>query len=61
MRLKELRKAKGVTQEAVAFAIGCSKGNYCRYERGKREPDIATLKLLSNYFQKSIDYIVCND
>lgn len=61
MRLKELRMKKGVTQKEVAFAIGCSKCNYSRYERGEREPDLATLKLLSNYFRKSIDYIVCND
>ena len=61
MRLKELRREKGVTQKEVAFAIGCSSGNYARYERGEHEPDIATLKLLSNYFKKSIDYIVCND
>lgn len=61
MRLKELRKDKGVTQKEVALAIGCSTGNYARYERGEHEPDIATLKSLSTYFQKSIDYIVCND
>lgn len=61
MRLKELRTSKGVTQQAVAMAIGCSTNNYARYEREEREPDNYTLKLLSKYFGVSIDYILCNE
>lgn len=60
-RLKELRIRKGVTQQEVATAIGCSANNYARYERGEREPDILTLRLLSKYFGRSVDYIICND
>jgi transcriptional regulator with XRE-family HTH domain len=61
MRLKELRMQRGVTQQEVASVIGCSKNNYARYERGERTPDIEMFKALSFYFQKSIDYLVCND
>ena len=61
MRLYELRKKRGLTQQAVADAIVCSVNNYSRYERGVREPDIETLKRLSKYFDESIDYIVGND
>ena len=61
MRLKELCLNKGVTQQEVATAIGCSANNYARYEREEREPDNYTLKLLSKYFDVSIDYILCND
>ena len=61
MRLKELRIKKGVTQQIIARAIGCSACVYARYERGLRQPDIATLKLLSRYFGVTIDYIVCNE
>ena len=61
MRLKELREIKGVTQKEVADAIGCSANNYSRYERGEREPDNTTLKLLSKYFNVSIDYMLYND
>ena len=60
-RLKELRESKGVTQKQVADEIKCSTNNYARYERGDREPDISTLKSLSQYFEVSIDYILCND
>lgn len=61
MRLKELRKKKGVKQETVAKAIGCSVSAYARYERGEREADYSTLKELSKYFGVSIDYILEND
>ena len=61
MRLKELRQRKGVTQQEVALAIGCSANNYARYEREEREPDCVTLKLISKYFGVSIDYILCNE
>ena len=61
MRLKELRLDKKVTQQKVANAIGCSAGNYARYERGEREPDIFMLKQLSKFFGVSIDHILCND
>lgn len=61
MRLKELRKEKGVTQQQVADTIGCTATTYARYEREEREPDNTTLKLLSKYFGVTIDYILCND
>ena len=59
MRLKELRIRKGVTQQVVASAIGCSANNYARYERGEREPDIDALCKLADYFNVTVDYIVC--
>ena len=61
MRLKELRLRKGVTQQEVANAIGCSANTYSKYERGEHEPDIFTLKQLSKFFGVSIDHILCND
>ena len=61
MRLKELRKVRGVTQAEVAYAINCSPTTYAKYERGEREPDNATLRQLSKYFGVSIDHILCND
>ena len=57
MRLKELRLKKGVTQQEVAVAIGCSANNYARYERGERVPDKEIFRLLTNYFKVTVDYI----
>ena len=59
MRLKELREEKGATQKEVADFIGCSSLVYSRYERGVREPDIDALCKLADYFNVTVDYIVC--
>ena len=59
MRLKELRTEKGATQKEVAEVIFCSPLVYSRYERGEREPDIDTLCKLADYFNVTVDYIVC--
>ena len=58
MKLRELREQKGVTQKEVATAIGCTATVYSRYEREEREPDIATLCSLANYFQVSTDTLI---
>ena len=58
MRLKELRLKKGVTQNEVAIAVGCAKSTYPKYEREEREPDIAALCRLADYFEVTIDYLV---
>ena len=59
MRLKELRVEKGATQKEVADFIGCSSLVYSRYEREVREPDIDALCKLADYFNVTVDYIVC--
>ena len=59
MRLKELRAEKGATQKEVADVIFCSPLVYSRYERGERELDIDTLCKLADYFNVTVDYIVC--
>ena len=59
MRLKELRLEKGATQKEVAEFICCSSLVYSRYEREVREPDIDALCKLADYFNVTVDYIVC--
>ena len=59
MRLKELRVETGATQKQVADFIGCSSLVYSRYEREVREPDIDALCKLADYFNVTVDYIVC--
>ena len=58
MKLRELRKQKGVIQKEVADAIGCTATVYSRYERGEREPDISTLCSLADYFEVSTDVLI---
>ena len=58
MKLRELREQKGVTQKEVATAVGCTPTVYSRYERGEREPDLATLCSLADYFEVSTDTLI---
>ena len=56
--LKLLREAKGISQQGLAEQIGTHQQSIHRYEHGFYEPDIATLKLLADFFDTSIDYLV---
>lgn len=46
--LREARKAAGLTQEQVAEMMNITKSTYCGYETGKRQPDVAKIKQISN-------------
>ena len=41
LHLRELRLKKGLSQAAVARAMGISRQNYNFYESNKRDPDTA--------------------
>ena len=58
--LLTLRKTKGLTQKEIADHLGISRQAYANYESGNREPDINMLKLLSEYFEVSIDVLLEN-
>lgn len=57
-RLKELRKANGYTQVTLAEALGLSKGTVAMWETGKRTPDYEIIKIMSDMFDRRIDYIL---
>lgn len=58
MRLKELRKAKGLTQHQLANELGVTRQAISLYEKGDREPKISTLIKLADYFDVSVDYLI---
>ena len=58
--LKALREEKGISQQKLAEKINTNQQSIHRYEHGFFEPDIQTLKLLANFFETSIDYLVGN-
>lgn len=58
MRLKELRKKKGISQLKLALDLNTSQNTISRYETGEREPGIAELIKIADYFGVSIDYLV---
>ncbi len=56
--LKQIRKERGYSQLKVALDLNISREALSYYENGKRNPDIQTMRLFSNYFNVSIDYLV---
>lgn len=58
MRLKELRKEKGYTQEQIANFLNTSITCYNYYEKEKREPSIETLCKIADHYNVSLDYLV---
>lgn len=57
-RLKELRASVGLSQSALADAIKTSKSSINMYERGEREPGIATLEAIADFFNVDMDYLL---
>ncbi|MBE7035360.1 MAG: helix-turn-helix transcriptional regulator [Ruminococcaceae bacterium] len=58
MRLKELRKQKGISQLKLSIELNTSQNTISRYETGTREPGINELIQIADYFQVSVDYLL---
>lgn len=58
MRLKELRKKKGLSQQRLAMELNVNQNTISRYESGEREADYKTLIMIADYFDVSIDYLL---
>lgn len=52
--IAELRKSKGITQEALAEVVGVSSQAVSKWESGGT-PDVELLTAIANYFEVSID------
>ncbi len=58
MRLKEIRKSRGISQLKMALDLNTSQNTISRYETGEREPGIVELIKIADYFNVSIDYLL---
>ena len=56
--LRDLRKEKGQTQEALSEMFGVSSRSVSRWENGKTMPDLATLVELADYYGVDIKEII---
>ncbi len=59
MRLKELRKLRGISQVKLAIDLNMSQNTISRYETGEREPGNLELIKIADYFNVSVDYLLC--
>lgn len=58
LRLEELRKNLGLSQNELAEKLNMTQQRISAYEKGKREPDIDTIKQLADFFAVSTDYLL---
>ena len=52
VKLRQLRKAAGLTQEALGKEVGISRTHYCQIEAGEKSPSLKVslrLKRVLNY------------
>ena len=58
MRLKELRKARGITHLKLAMDLHMNQNTISRYETGEHEAGYTELIRIADYFDVSIDYLL---
>ena len=56
--IKLQRKKLNMSQDELAAKIFTTRQTISNYENGKRNTDLETLVMFSNYFKKSIDYLI---
>lgn len=61
INLKNLRLAKGLTQQNIGDIVGVNGNTICQWEKGVREPDFQSLIKLATYFNVSTDYLLDRD
>lgn len=57
-RLKDLRKAKGLSQVALAQKIGLSKSTIGAYETGDIDPSLDALENIADFFNVDKAYLL---
>ncbi len=64
-RLREARKAKGLTQEALGLAIGIEEATartrISQYESGRHTPPLSTIERLGQALDRSALWFMCED
>ena len=58
MRLKQLRREKGISQLKLAMDLAMNQNSISRYENREREAGYETLIAIADYFQVSLDYLL---
>lgn len=59
--LKAVRKQRKLNQIKVAMDLNISQESLSYYENGRREPSLALLVAMSNYFNVSINYLITGE
>ena len=57
--LKKLRKERGLTQISLQMQTGIEQALLSKFENGERIPPTDTLIRLADFYNVSMDYIMC--
>lgn len=57
-RIRALRKAAGLTLEALASKAGISKGSLCSIEKGERSVGLAVLRKIADAMKISVSALI---
>ena len=60
-RLEELREARGLNMKEAAAEMGLPYTTYRNYEKGERQLDSELLIFFADFYDVSIDYLLCRD
>ncbi len=58
-RLKDIREERGLLQKDLANIFQISRKSYSRWETGEITIPLTHLNTLCNYFNLSMDYVIC--
>lgn len=61
LRLQRLRKQRHMTQADVAKVLNLHRTSYTNYETDGSHPDPATLRILAELFEVTVDYLLGKD
>lgn len=57
--LRKLRKERNLSQVALQMRTGIEQALLSKFENGERTPPTETLVILADFYNVSIDYILC--
>lgn len=57
--LRKLRQERNLTQVALQMQTGIEQALLSKFENGERIPPTETLLLLADFYNVSLDYILC--
>ena len=56
--LRQIRRKKKLNQQRAALDLNITREALSHYENGRRDPSLAMLVRMSEYFNVSIDYLI---
>ena len=61
LRLEELRKRKGMSQDELAKAVGCTQAAISKFEIGESNPSLETLVKIASALDVSFDELIIRE